>query len=1213
MQSVDDEIPDLSGPVSLGTYTFKLPSRGNRYETHRLSELQNSQDKEGEDNVAGSAPTLSAYPPSHQLLPPTRSSFQTAERPNNQTGAELDSKKFSSLNNPSLDRRDPHETGPHQHPYGELNLSYPAANFSNSVNSIYTDRQSTQASRQARSSFLSSQGQHSSQGSRVWFKARVPSLEASEQTQFTFPADPYGSILPIGTTTNPDRDSSQSAFGQANSSIPTQDHSSHLRTDGPINPDGQNPQAGRVIYPSLPPPYHQLDTYLNHVISPESDGSSSRASAQVNYPQITQRPASEVNYPHITQRPRSEPHQRSDSKADEFFETRRQSCQATSQPQFPTSPNEDASPRSLVFSDSLPTASFNLDTNHWDPDLPEAKMSTHTPANSSSRGGHSGMPSTRNSSIRMTHPNPNVRNPHAIVTTTKSGRPYTNPYMPIEPPPSATRQVVRESSSRLTSQEEQSEETEPVQLEGKTRYIDQEEARYQALEHSNQGPAQGSLEDPFQDQTTPTQQYGRDQSSNYADFATFQAAYGDLAGYPPTATSYASGPNAPSFYSDVQDTTPTLRTGPSPYHSQRRQRSAYEQQPDAQDTTPTLRTGPSPYHSQRRQRSAYEQQPPAQHRVQNSGAAPHGQQSFANHGVQNPGAAIHEQQSFANLRVHNPNAALHEQQSVTNQHVQHPGAAQHEQQFFANPHIQNPGPAQHEQQFFANPRVQNPGAAPREQRPAYGETNPRAAVRLPAVRGTTEQSIQFSQYPSLASLSLEDPAGNNTQGQHHRHAQGSVPPASGSTRVSHAIPIRDPAAYTGSGLTTRRNQEALRQNLSTVVASSQGPTGPARTVMNDPQRDRQPSSRPSSTATDTTVTGSTLRAQAPSYESITTQRFKPSGINVLAPLPRIRGRNGQAGFGENLRDPTHFRTENTLESLEHVGSNTEGMYRREAFQAPGFQPGLEIDAAMHTKNAGLPVEAIPAGNAFMNALASRKPPPKLTPEQELEDAAAWFRKDSRALSHAAAILPYETMNRMNPERFPLEDRTPRSVGQLANDSQDDDPRDRARQAATPRPIGHGRPAGQITPPDNQGPKRTAPQAPFSTLSGVTSVNDKEGMERSGRQFLEDDAKAIEAMIGGVYDNLMTAKTGPYDYLNHYSHPPAYAIDHNPQNNNTLFDPQWFATAPPARVGRDPRREQGEYEDPTQGSAGRRGDHARGDVRRDSGGRGGSGARGWGRN
>ena len=247
----------------------------------------------------------------------------------------------------------------------------------------------------------------------------------------------------------------------------------------------------------------------------------------------------------------------------------------------------------------------------------------------------------------------------------------------------------------------------------------------------------------------------------------------------------------------------------------------------------------------------------------------------------------------------------------------------------------------------------------------------------------------------------------------------------------------------------------------------------------------------------------------------------------------------------------------------------------------------------------------------MNDIAKEALPKKS--DQCLVDAATWFRTDPRDLSYAAAILPRETMNRMNSEQFPLEAAAPHSVGQLADDSQDDDPSDRARQATTPRPIGHGRPAGFTTPPSNHGPRRAATQPPFSTLAGVSSVNDIEGMARSGRSFLDDDARAIEAMFGGVYSNLMAGKHGPYDYTNHYAPPPAYAIDHNAKNDDTLFDPQWFATAPPARVGRDPRREQGEYEDPTQGSAARRGDHVRGDVRRrESGGRGGVGIRAWGR-
>ena len=81
-------------------------------------------------------------------------------------------------------------------------------------------------------------------------------------------------------------------------------------------------------------------------------------------------------------------------------------------------------------------------------------------------------------------------------------------------------------------------------------------------------------------------------------------------------------------------------------------------------------------------------------------------------------------------------------------------------------------------------------------------------------------------------LCLEESTGKKAQEEGRRPVESAVQPNPG--RLSHAIPIRDPTAYIGAGLTTRRNQEALRQNLDTVVASSQGVTGSARTVMNDP-------------------------------------------------------------------------------------------------------------------------------------------------------------------------------------------------------------------------------------------------------------------------------------------------------------------------------------------------------------------------------------------
>ena len=87
-------------------------------------------------------------------------------------------------------------------------------------------------------------------------------------------------------------------------------------------------------------------------------------------------------------------------------------------------------------------------------------------------------------------------------------------------------------------------------------------------------------------------------------------------------------------------------------------------------------------------------------------------------------------------------------------------------------------------------------------------------------------------------LVVKESTTKKTQEQGRRPVESAVQPNPG--RLSHAIPIRDPAAYTGAGPTTRRNQEALRHNLDTVVASSQGVTGSARTGMNDPHQARWP-------------------------------------------------------------------------------------------------------------------------------------------------------------------------------------------------------------------------------------------------------------------------------------------------------------------------------------------------------------------------------------
>ena len=1089
MQSIDDEIPDISGPVSLGTYKFTRRRRGNKYEMHRLSELQTSQEEEGQNKVTEAAPTSSAQPqphphPSFNFPPPTTlSSSQLSARPTHQTEAEFNNRILNRLDNPSLDRRSFHEPGPPH--YDELNSSHSAANFPKTISSNYPERRGSQASGQATTFNPPAQYHGSTQGSSTSITPDAPSSEASKQIHPSFSPEYHSSNLHLTRTTNPDRQSSRPAFGQANPLFHSQDYSSNQNFNALTNTERRSPQASTKTGPSFAPPECRLHTAqeYNHFAksfnaliksnrqSPGASGQDSSLLPPRDFQQIT-----------------SEQYPRVESRADDLLETHRQDLQASNQAHPLTRPKDYDSPKSLPLSDTLPMASFNLVTNQWDPDLPEAIMSAHTPTNKSTRGGHPGQQSSGKLS-QSSYPRQDFRNPYAIVTTTKSGRPYTNPYMPIDPPPHTERQIVRQTPPGNLNLGPQSDDAGILERQRKTRYIDQEEAQYRALEQAKNMHAKESLDDPFQDQMTNIQQYER-QPSNYTDYAAHQAAYNQMPphGRQPAPATSTSDSNASSFFSDAQRASNAADTGMSPSHSQR---LAYEQQ------------------------------------------------SVINHRDQNPGAPVYERRS------------------------------------------------------------------------AYQQTNPRVSVRLPAVKGTTGKQNLLLQEPDLGDLSLEAPVGKNAQDPRRRQIYGGIQPAAG--KISHAVPIRDPAAYTGSGLTSRRNQEVLRQNLDTVVASSQGPTGSARTVMNDPQRDRQLSDRPSSTTTNTTVTGSTLRAQAPSYESVTTQHpettnppFMKSGLGTN----RQRGNIALEG-SENL--PLQIHVNDTNKEPDRATAGPEAMYLREGFRAPVITPGFGFDAALHSEKAGLPAEAIGAGNAFMNALV-RKIPPKQNLQHHVEDSAVWFRTDPRDLSYAAAILPRETMNRMNAEQFPIENRAPHTVGQLANDSQDDDPNDRARQAATPRPIGHGRPAGFNTPPSVHGPSRAASQGPFSVLAGAALVSDKEGMGGPGHKLLEDDAELIVAMFGEVYNNLMSAKNGPYDYLNHYCPPPAYSIDHNAKNDSTLFDPQWFATAPPARVGRDPRREQGEYEDPTQGSARGRGDHARGEViRRDSGGRGGSAIRGWGRN
>lgn len=1077
MQSIDDEIPDLSGPVSLGMYKFTRRGRGRKYETPKLSELQEEvHEKEGENKVTESAPTSSAHLPFSPRPPTPILSSQIPKCSAHQVKAELDNKILNWQDKPALDRSDSHDPSPPQ--YDKLHPSDNAANLSSTFHSIYTARRSAQAPGQATYLFPPVHNIHSGQDTNAWINPGPPILQTSGQGP--------PSISPAYLGTNQHSSATFNQYSQPASAFPHQGPNSGQTFNVSINTNSRNTQRSGQAQPSYPlpsrqpnisQPYSELATSLKALTKPDRQGSKAPGQADFSFP-----PQSFP--PHPTQ-----PYREIEKKVNDLLTTHRQSLQVSRQTDHPASPKPYSPTKSLPLSDTLPTASFNLETNQWDPDLPEADMPTQTPTNKPTRGGHSGQPSSRQSSSRMSHPSQDGRNPYAIITTTRAGRPYTNPYMPIDPPPATARPFIRETLSENIDPNAQHKDPDAVERERKMRYVDQEEARYRALEQAKLGHADEFLDDPFQDQPTPSQQYGRGQPSNYTEHAVQKGAYGQWPdeGHQQQHNTYASDPSSSSLFSDAQHSTRIPSTGMTPYRSQR---SAYEQQ------------------------------------------------------------------------------------AMVSQRAQKPWPSY-----------------------------------PPEQRSA----DPRAPVRLPAVRGTMDQQRLLSQEPKFEGLSLEDSTGKKTQSQRHVHTQGSVQPTSG--RTSHAIPIRDPAAYTGSGLTTRRNQEVLRQNLDTVVASSQGPTGSARTVMNDPHRDRQPVRRPSSTVTDATVTGSTLRAEAPSYEGL-------SYTNPALTKPRrgTSGNLGRSGVEESGPSYSQAHAGNKLESAKRATADAEVMnLRTSSSRAPTIPPGFGLDNVAYTQAAKLPAAAVGAGNSYMTAIAD-KAPTKQGSEQRgneskerMETAAKWFRHDSRDLSYAAEILPRETMHIISPKLYPLEDLARRTVAQLADDSQDDDPSDRARQASTPRPIGHGRPAGHPTPPSHHSQRQVAAQTPFSTLTGIGSVDDNEGMVHSGRAFLENDTKASEALFGGVFCNLMTAKNGPYDYTNHYGPPPAYAIDHNARNHDTLLDPQWFATAPPARVGRDPRREQGEYEDPTLGSAGRRGDHVRGEVgRRESGGRG-IGARAWGRN
>ena len=1086
MQSIEDEIPDLSGPVSLGTYKFTRRGRGKKYETHELSELQEMQDekREGETKVT-EVTTTSSNPPTFTPPPPTTTTFSSSQlsHPPAQhhkdvevKDAQIKDSTLDSFNDRSSDRRTFPEPSPPQ--YDKTDQSHFATQFSSAISSIYTDKKGAQAPGQAYPTYPPGQDCASNQKFYALINPDTSSSQTTGSHQVSCPPENLSSNQPLSATVRGNQQSLHPASGQADSPFTQQDHSSDQNLNAPIGIDRPLLQASTEAdhlfsvtdYQAKPlQRYHQLARSLDDLIKKDRRNSNVSGPATFPFP------------PQDFQLSDSQSH-----KTTNFLVTQEQGSPPLTQVYRPASSETYSSTISLPLPDTLQTATFNIETKQWDPDSPKDIMAARTPASNSIRGGHSGGPSSRQSLGHMSQGSKEIGIPHAIVTTTKAGRPYTNPYSPIDPRISAARPTVKESPSGHTILEPQNHGTNTfLQRQENLRYIGQEQAHYGLSEQDIYGHPEESLDDPFQDYPKPAHQTRRIQSSNYAEHAAQQAAYGESSnyGHQQPASTYTSLSNA------------------SPYVPNARQ------------------------------------------------------------ALQDPHSGI------------SPNQG---QRSVFEQHS------------------------------IVDPRTRNAGTAALEQHSAYEQRsviNPRASVRLPAVRGTSTQQSVILPERKYEGLFVEESIAKKNQEQGRRPVESAVQPNPG--KLSHAIPIRDPAAYTGAGLTTRRNQEALRQNFDTIIASSQGMTGSARTVMNDPHQAR----RPSSTATDATITESTLRAQAPSYESVPGQLSATATSASMMPT-QMTTHPKKTLQGE--LQPVRGNAGNALRGHERAAANSEPMYLRESCRAPAIPPGFHRDASAYTESSRLPAEAIGAGNAFMNQV-TREVPNKKTPQQSQEDAVKWFRHDSRDLSHAAAILPRELMNKINPEQFPLEDTSRRTVGQLANDSQDDDPDDRARQVATPRPIGHGRPAGFVTPPSTHGPRQARSQAPFSTLTGVTSVNDTEGMRRSGRKFLDDDAQAIERMMAGVFSNLMTAKNGPYDYTNHYAPPPAYAIDHNVRNNHTFFDPQWFATAPPARVGRDPRREQGEYEDPTQGSAGRRGDHVRADFgRHDSGGRGCGGGRGWGR-
>ena len=263
MPSVAEEIPNLSGPVSLGTYKFTRRVRSKKNEARGSSELENSRPKDGQNKVTKSGSNLSPHSTVTPSSPVKLSSFQLLNPSTHESKVELKEDipnrlDDSSLNNSDQDKLGVHEPSPPQ--YDQLELSHPAPNSSNSIHSNYLDGQKFQASNRFRSASLPARDYCPSQDPSALINSGQSSSESSEQDHSSFPRRPQFLSQRTSTTINPDRKTPQPASGRADSLNQLRENSSNHRFNVSTSIDRKNPQVSEQAHPLFSPLGSRLDT-----------------------------------------------------------------------------------------------------------------------------------------------------------------------------------------------------------------------------------------------------------------------------------------------------------------------------------------------------------------------------------------------------------------------------------------------------------------------------------------------------------------------------------------------------------------------------------------------------------------------------------------------------------------------------------------------------------------------------------------------------------------------------------------------------------------------------------------------------------------------------------------------------------------------------------------------------------------------------------------